>query len=306
MTGETGSRPVTALIHGYGDKHLVRIAIADGTKTGTVTATDGHPFWAPGRHTWVDAKNLKPGTWLRTSAGTLVQITAIKNWTAHHQHAHNLTIADLHTYYVQAGVPVLVHNCGIGPDGLINLEKASQSGAAADEGGLSFAGRALQKHADRPGTGVNWPRPPGAENPAGWNEAGQNMFDGVLTDPNSVAHLGYERIGGTWQDTLDVRLPSGLGARFDFNGNFSGFLDGGQTVVRYEIFQGRRIQVINIDDVSGEHVIEFVDSATESVGAVLAIHSSGEGWPDARVSINPRVESVSAEFMVWHWGWLGN
>ncbi|MEU8192323.1 polymorphic toxin-type HINT domain-containing protein [Microbispora amethystogenes] len=119
------------------------------------------PLLGSRRHTWVDAKNLKPGMWLRTSAGTLVQITAIKKWTAHHQHAHNLTIADLHTYYVQAGVPVLVHNCGIGPDGLINLEKASQSRAAADRGGLSFAGRALQKHADRPGTGVNWPRPSG-------------------------------------------------------------------------------------------------------------------------------------------------
>jgi hypothetical protein len=68
------------------------------------------------------------------------------------------------------------------------------------------------------------------------------------------------------------------------------------------MFQGRRIQVIEIDDISGEHVVEFVDSATQSVGAVLAIHSSGEGWPDARVSISPRVESVSAEFMDWALG----
>ncbi|MEU4806374.1 hypothetical protein [Actinosynnema sp. NPDC023587] len=69
--------------------------------------------------------------------------------------------------------------------------------------------------------------------------------------------------------------------------------------MRYEAFQGRRVQVIEIDDVSGEHVIEFVDPAIEANGAVLAIYSSGEGWPDARVSINPKVESVSAEFVEW-------
>ena len=48
--------------------------------------------------------------WLRTAAGARVQVTAIKKWTAY-QRVHNLTIADIHTYYVLAGTtPVLVHN----------------------------------------------------------------------------------------------------------------------------------------------------------------------------------------------------
>jgi hypothetical protein len=48
--------------------------------------------------------------WLRTSAGTYVQVGAIKQRTAV-QRVHNLAVGDLHTYYVLAGSTwVLVHN----------------------------------------------------------------------------------------------------------------------------------------------------------------------------------------------------
>jgi hypothetical protein len=80
--------------------------------TGTVVATDHHPFWAPQLHRWVNATDLQPGQWLQTSTGTWVQITALKRWTQHAR-VHNLTVDNLHTYYVLAGnTPVLVHNCG--------------------------------------------------------------------------------------------------------------------------------------------------------------------------------------------------
>jgi len=77
-----------------------------------VIATDEHPCWVGGDlNAWVNAKDLKPGMWLRTSAGTYVQVTAIKSWTASDQRVHNLTVADHHTYYVlAAGTPVLTHN----------------------------------------------------------------------------------------------------------------------------------------------------------------------------------------------------
>ncbi|WTA40547.1 HINT domain-containing protein [Streptomyces sp. NBC_00846] len=59
------------------------------------------------------ATDLHAGQWLQTSAGTYVQITAIERWTAQTATVHNLTVSDLHTYYVLAGAsPVLVHNCG--------------------------------------------------------------------------------------------------------------------------------------------------------------------------------------------------
>ncbi|MEV6867418.1 polymorphic toxin-type HINT domain-containing protein [Streptosporangium subroseum] len=121
-TGKTEVEPVIALITGEDDKNLVQITVdTDGKKghqTGLVIATEIHPFWVPALRKWVNAKDLKPGMWLRTSAGTRVQVTAIKKWTAY-QRVHNLTTADIHTYYVLAGnTPVLVHNAPIPPGSL--------------------------------------------------------------------------------------------------------------------------------------------------------------------------------------------
>ncbi|MFF7332957.1 polymorphic toxin-type HINT domain-containing protein [Streptomyces sp. NPDC008150] len=118
-TGETKTETVTAEIKGQGLKHLVRVTIdtdgAKGTKTASITATDGHPFWVADLGEWLDATDLKPGEWLRTSAGTFVQVTAVQRWTAGDATVHNLTVSELHTYYVLAGAtPVLVHNCNTG------------------------------------------------------------------------------------------------------------------------------------------------------------------------------------------------
>ncbi len=115
-TGKTRAETVTAEIKGEGVKHLVKVTIDldgdKGDKTASVTATDGHPFWVPELGAWIRATDLHSGEWLRTSAGTHVQITALKRWIAPVATVHNLTVADLHTYYVLAGAtPVLVHNC---------------------------------------------------------------------------------------------------------------------------------------------------------------------------------------------------
>ncbi|MGW5346990.1 ricin-type beta-trefoil lectin domain protein [Streptomyces sp. NPDC004050] len=115
-TGETVAKDVTATILGEGEKNLVEVTVTNGdtgTASEVINATDKHPFWVGDLAEWVDATDLQPGQWLRTSAGTHVQITAVKRYTAQHATVHNLTVADLHTYYVLAGVtPVLVHNCG--------------------------------------------------------------------------------------------------------------------------------------------------------------------------------------------------
>ncbi|WP_182885243.1 polymorphic toxin-type HINT domain-containing protein [Microbispora sp. H10885] len=120
VTSVEGAHAVTATTGYKADKHMVEISIKPkSAKAGngdTITATDNHPFWVQNRHAWLQAGRLQPGMWLRTSAGTWVQISAIKTWTSQQQEVHNLTVADLHTYYVLAGVtPVLVHNCGLKP-----------------------------------------------------------------------------------------------------------------------------------------------------------------------------------------------
>ncbi|WP_329392110.1 RHS repeat-associated core domain-containing protein [Streptomyces sp. NBC_01716] len=110
-TGESGPRPVTALIKGAGDKQLVDITLDTG-KTSTVTATDGHPFWVPALGRWIEAGELTTGQWLQTSSGTWVQISAVTHHTKRTT-VYNLTVNDLHTYYVLAGdTPVLAHNIG--------------------------------------------------------------------------------------------------------------------------------------------------------------------------------------------------
>ncbi|MEU4743704.1 polymorphic toxin-type HINT domain-containing protein [Actinosynnema sp. NPDC023658] len=117
-TGRTEAKPVERLIAGEGDKRLVTITVDTdgmaGTATAQTVATDGHPFWIQAERRWVEAKDLLSGTWLRTSVGTYVQVIATVDRTAR-QRVHNLTVADIHTYYVLAGsTPVLVHNCGNG------------------------------------------------------------------------------------------------------------------------------------------------------------------------------------------------
>ncbi|MET9855282.1 polymorphic toxin-type HINT domain-containing protein [Streptomyces sp. NPDC006450] len=158
-TGVTEAQPVAATIIGQGEKNLVRITVATGPdhRTDTITATDGHPFWVEDLQEWVPAKDLTPGTWLRTSAGTYVQITALQTRTEPHR-VHNLTVTDLHTYYVLAGaIPTLVHNCsggnpaaqadlsqlrqGLGlPAAALDNGKGKSTLARLDHGGVSYYG----------------------------------------------------------------------------------------------------------------------------------------------------------------------
>ncbi|PVD10516.1 sugar-binding protein [Streptomyces sp. CS207] len=158
-TGERRIETVTAEIKGEGLKHLVKVTIdtdgTAGTKTADVTATDGHPFWVPELGKWLDATDLRPGQWLRTSAGTHVQITAVQRWTNPGATVHNLTVGNVHTYYVAAGAaPVLVHNCGTGgadPDHLQDLVDDMTDLAGGGAGWRTMG--AL--HADTPSGGLD-------------------------------------------------------------------------------------------------------------------------------------------------------
>jgi RHS repeat-associated protein len=108
-TGRSGARTVTALIEGQGVKDLVDITIAGDT----ITATAEHPFWDARDGAWVDAEDLENGDVLLTADGERITVGNVVERTASLR-AHNLTVDDLHTYYVIAGdAPVLVHNCSV-------------------------------------------------------------------------------------------------------------------------------------------------------------------------------------------------
>lgn len=109
-TGESGPRKVTRLIVTDDDKHFNELSIATEDGIEKLTATHEHPFWSPSEREWVEAGDLKPGMTLLTDEGDTVIVTGNRAFTKHAR-TYNLTVDDLHTYYVLAGeTPVLVHN----------------------------------------------------------------------------------------------------------------------------------------------------------------------------------------------------
>ncbi|MET9538047.1 polymorphic toxin-type HINT domain-containing protein [Streptomyces sp. NPDC006553] len=115
-TGESGPRKVTRLIRTEDDKHFNDLSIATEEGIEKLTATHEHPFWSPSERAWIEASHLQPGMTLLTDDGETVVITGNKPFTQYAR-TYNLTVDDLHTYYVLAGeTPVLVHNstCPIG------------------------------------------------------------------------------------------------------------------------------------------------------------------------------------------------
>ncbi|MDX2822556.1 polymorphic toxin-type HINT domain-containing protein [Streptomyces ipomoeae] len=109
-TGESGPRKVTRLIVTEADKFFNELSIATQDGVEKLTATHEHPFWSPSERDWTEAGDLTPGMTLLTDDGDTVIVTGNRAFTRHAR-TYNLTVDDLHTYYVLAGdTPVLVHN----------------------------------------------------------------------------------------------------------------------------------------------------------------------------------------------------
>lgn len=98
------------------DNDLVDVQVLDQSGADSVLhTTANHPFWDDTTKTWTPAGALKAGDRLASTAGheAIVQSVVGTPGTADR---YNLTVAQLHTYYVVAGdTPVLVHNssCGV-------------------------------------------------------------------------------------------------------------------------------------------------------------------------------------------------
>ncbi|WP_307679891.1 RHS repeat-associated core domain-containing protein [Streptomyces sp. V4I2] len=210
-TGETGPRKVTALIKGSGDKQLVDITVdtddTAGSESATVTATDGHPFWVPALHQWLDAADLTAGQWLQTSAGTWIQITAIRHHTQSTA-VYNLTVDDLHTYFVTAGSQdLLTHNstCILGRTDDIRKYTRARPGVDYGDDILNLRGT------------INGPR--GGRGVGAWNWTRNKRFiDDALasgktirlvTDPTKPIYKG----GNGYQRELRYLRDKGYGWR---------------------------------------------------------------------------------------------
>ena len=96
-----------------------------------------------------------------------------------------------------------------------SLNELSQQGAQADRNGLTQAGRALQKHANRAGNSA-YPKVPGGE----LNGAGQDVLDEILTNP-MTAERSY--VSPNYGPVREFLLPD-MGARFEEFGRLIGFL----------------------------------------------------------------------------------
>ncbi|MBC9731564.1 polymorphic toxin-type HINT domain-containing protein, partial [Streptomyces sp. TRM68367] len=87
--------------------------------TATLHTTANHPFWDDTTHTWVPAGKLHRGDALNTTGDDrLVHVIAVRV-TPGAANRWNLTVQQLHTYYVLAGgTAVLVHNACPNTNGL--------------------------------------------------------------------------------------------------------------------------------------------------------------------------------------------
>ena len=211
---------VTELLPGRSER-LVEATWSVGEQVDRVVGTPEHPFYVA-ELGWVPLGELTVGMELHTAQGSGALLVG-STWWPEEVADFNLEVAEEHTYFVRgAGVDavgVLVHNA-CGASRAPSVDALSEAAGAADKGGLTKAGRAVQKHGDRPGSAF----PKATGTPADKNALGQDIVDDILTDPTSTTAT---KSTGRFGDVTDVRTDggSGRGVRYDSDGNMIGLLE---------------------------------------------------------------------------------
>jgi hypothetical protein len=178
QTGKQGTRKITAVWVHHDDLYTLTI---NGK---TLTVTEDHPFWNDTDGRWEEADQLDPGDHLHTNDDSTALVTNFTFASHALANAYNLTVDDLHTYYVLAGnTPVLVHNTG--PACLVAGGPRVRPGRDVfpDENGLIHA--------------------PSADDLAGLNVHGLSVFD-------TVDNLRASGLSGQVRAPRGA-LPDGLG-----------------------------------------------------------------------------------------------
>ncbi|MEY2247972.1 ricin-type beta-trefoil lectin domain protein [Streptomyces sp. BF23-18] len=128
------------------DKDLLDVIVRDEDgHTATLHTTANHPFWDDTTHTWKPAGELHQGDALNTADNGHAYVVTTRT-TPGTADRWNLTVQELHTYYVVAGgVPILVHNTNDGCP--VNVTVQWQPGMPKSQFNMKAA--ALQDLSDR-------------------------------------------------------------------------------------------------------------------------------------------------------------
>lgn len=105
---------VVAALHITEDDHdFVDVTVGTSSGPRAIATTAHHRFWDETTRTWTDAADLRVGDHLSTPGGGQIAVQSLRRYAAVNR-TYNLTIEDLHTYYVIVGeTAVLVHNAGL-------------------------------------------------------------------------------------------------------------------------------------------------------------------------------------------------
>ncbi len=96
------------------DTDFTRLTFETTEGKKSIESTSNHPYYDASTHSWTHAGDVKAGDRLQTLEGAEVTVLTAVSYMKP-QVTYDLTIEDLHTYYVLAGTtPVLVHNTGPG------------------------------------------------------------------------------------------------------------------------------------------------------------------------------------------------
>ncbi|MCC5476870.1 RHS repeat-associated core domain-containing protein [Streptomyces barringtoniae] len=183
--------------------------------TFTLHTTANHPFWDNTTRTWVPAGELHHGDALNTATSGHVHVVATHS-TPGEANRWNLTVQQLHTYYVLAGdTPVLVHNTDPACD--VSIYKAPSKGLTEKIMKNGF------DHADFPGT------------PGDMYSDGSAYF-GMQDEGKQIA-LDYASRGNWDSNVIEVRIP-----KADFDEHFSRYVasydgrPGAQVIIPHTAF----------------------------------------------------------------------
>ncbi|MET9856363.1 polymorphic toxin-type HINT domain-containing protein [Streptomyces sp. NPDC006450] len=189
QTGETRPETVTTTITTPDDKDFTDLTLTDEASPrgppAKITSTYHHPYWSETRHQWIDAGELTAGELLRQPNGSTLTVQGVRNYR-HAVPTHNLTVDDLHTYYVlAASQPVLVHNCN-------TLYSEIEGPRGAQRKGVAYAEVSPQVLADAKAGKIG--SDVGGERPAGWKKGKED----------SRGHLIGKQFGGSGLDQRNV------------------------------------------------------------------------------------------------------